>query len=239
MVKIIKLFIVVLLSSKMLFSSNFCAANPFYCGFDLGVQHIGFKPGYGDNLFPTDLPMSNLFVGFKFNDYFGIEGGYENTLEQERISTVFGGQTMLGRVVPSDPANGFDYFKFRSKAQMDGWHLGIVANYNLNAIKLNNLSLLGYIGVKNTNIKLTRTGLFAKMVGGFEEIYNDTLLLNKNNKKNFIKLFVGLEYLFTNYIGIRAIFGWENTSKLQPSNGVDRFAKLKDSTSFMIGVLFK
>ena len=105
MIKIIKLFIVLFLSSLMLFSPNFCTANNFYYGLDLGVQHIGFKPGYGDNLFPTDLPMSNLFVGFKFNDYFGIEGGYQSTVEQERITTLFAGNKVLGKVIPSNINN--------------------------------------------------------------------------------------------------------------------------------------
>jgi hypothetical protein len=238
-----KLFIGGLLSTAILFSPSISYAKTKfsglnltpYAGVDVGIQHFEFEPGYGDNLFKNELPVGNLFAGVKFNDYFGIEGGYESTLEGKRNSTIYGGNTGLGIYITPTI---IDYTKCSSKIKISGWHLGVTGYSPLYLNGDNSLSIFGYIGIKHTNAKLILNTLASKPPGGPEQVDSSTMVLNKNNKKILMRLSVGIEYLFNKHIGIRTLIGWENTSKLKPSYNAN-IAKLKDSILYGVGIILK
>ncbi|MGD0465684.1 MAG: outer membrane beta-barrel protein [Gammaproteobacteria bacterium] len=242
-----KLFIGGLLSTAILFSPSISYAKTKfsglnltpYAGVDVGIQHFEFEPGYGDNLFKNELPVGNLFAGVKFNDYFGIEGGYESTLEGKRNSTIYGGNTVLGNVLLSTGPTAMEYIKCSSKVKISGWHLGITGYSPIYLDESSSLSILGYFGIKHTNVKLIRNLLESKGVGDPAEIDLDTTVLGTNNKKPLLRFSAGIEYFFNKHIGLRALIGWEDTSSLQPTDGVNKIAKLKDSTLYSIGIILK
>ena len=157
-----KLIINGLLSSTILLSSTNSYANmpklnlTPYGGVDVGMQNFGFKAGYGDNLFKKQLPKGNLFAGVKFNDYFGIEGGYESTIDKKKDATVNGNNLFLG-TNPIDvlAINPGETAKFSTRTKIYGWHISITGDYPIYFNSKNKkLSIIGTIGIKKTKVKL-------------------------------------------------------------------------------------
>lgn len=205
-----------------------------YIGIDVGLQYFGFKSGYGDNLFTNKLPKGNLFIGINFNDYVGLEGGYESTIEKKRNTTLHGGHsTVLGNFLPG----GIEYMKYSSKVKISGWHLGITGRC---PFYTSNFFIIGYVGVKRANIKLVRDTILYKDYGhpAIPGEAQDQVILGKNSKKNILKISGGIEYFFSNHLGLRALLGWENTAKLKPISN-NKNACLKNSFLYSIGIVLK
>lgn len=245
-----KLIVAGFLSSVSLFStvaSYAVASSEFkltpYGGIDIGQQNTKFKPLFGDNLFKKHLPKGNFFVGVKFNDYFGIEGGYETTLQRKRDVVLNGvhrndylgaGRYSLLMLLPRDIA------RISSKSKISGWHMGITGEYPIYFFSQQKrpLSIIGYAGIKHTTIKLTSNLYYHKDDPTMQTIYE----LNQKNKKNLVRLSTGLQYFIHQNIGLRVIGSWENTSTLSPKNNGDPElleARLKNSLGCSIGIVFK
>ncbi|MGI9214484.1 MAG: outer membrane beta-barrel protein, partial [Gammaproteobacteria bacterium] len=124
-----------------------------YGGVDLGIQNIKFQSGYGDNLFKSTLPKGNFYLGLKFNECFGVEAGYESTLEKKKNVTIAENDLYLGTDIMSQYL--LNSAQTVNRIKLSGWHLGITGEYKfyLYNSKLP-LSILGYIGIKNTKINL-------------------------------------------------------------------------------------
>lgn len=203
-----------------------------YGGVDVGMQHFGFKKGYGDNLFKKQLPKVNIFAGIKFNEYFGVEAGYESTIVGKRESTLVAGDSNLGVTFRGQT------IVYSSRTKISGGHLGLTGEYKLDKLGLSNLSAIGYVGLKHTNVKLARNRL--KVNGSpntsFEIVGNDS-------KKMLIKVSGGLQYFINNHIAVRALVGWENTSKIKPhsytASGLFSNVQLKNSLHYSLGIILK
>lgn len=242
-----KLIITVLIFSTALFAANSSYAEidmpefklTPYGGIDVGMQHIGFKAGYGDNLFEKHLPKGNIFVGLKFNDYFGVEGGYESTIQKTKNVTLGANDTYLGMTTgiggPFNMNPG-ENLKASTKIKISGWHFGITTEYPIYVNNVqNSLSLTSYLGLKKTRINLSSTTLIVAGV-----VDNGIDLLNHDNKKTLFKLSAGLQYFINNNFGLKISGSWENTSKFQPYNTKNTLrASLKNSISYSLGFLFK
>src|SRR5438034_1123576 len=59
-----------------------------YIGADAGLRLLKYERGFGDNLFRKRLPQGALFGGFKFHEYFGLEGGYKVTTMKSKFATL-------------------------------------------------------------------------------------------------------------------------------------------------------
>ena len=205
-----------------------------YGGVGVGMQHFGFKPGYGDNLFKKTLPKGNIFAGVKFCDYFGIEGGYETTLEKKRDVSLTAGDMNLGIAVP----NGVQSVNYSNKAKIAGLYASLVGEYRFYSTESYGLSLIGDAGIKRTNVKLIRN---RSSVNGAPSGSSD--ILNNNYRKTLLRVNDGLQGSIYEHFAIRALIGWENTSKLKPcgysSTGSLIAAQLKNSIHYSIGLIFK
>lgn len=204
-----------------------------YIGTDIGIKKLRFKPGYGDNLFEAELPFSNLFFGLKFNDYLGIEGGYESTLQRKKTTTLFRGEKNLGITLTADSA------KYISKDKIYGWHIGVAGEYPLYNTRINNTSsIIWYAGIKNTTTKLIRNRI--QLYG--EDSY-DYIVLNQNYKKNIAKLAIGVKNFINKHFATRVLITWEQTSKINPfsiyTTSPTITAKLQNSISYSIGIIIK
>lgn len=209
-----------------------------YGGVDVGMQNFGFKSGYGDNLFAKQLPVGNLFIGIKFNDYFGIEGGYETTIDKKKETTIGAGDTILGNLIYAiDVKNISQFNRFR----VYGLHLGLTGRYPIFSKEDHTgLSIVGYLGIKYTTVKSSRNIFKITPALGPTEAYNSRINLDTDNKKNLARLAFGLEYFFYNHVGLRTLIGWENTARLKPvNNGGGYMANLKNSYKYSIGIIFK
>lgn len=215
--------------------------NP-YGGIEFGTQKVGFKDGYGGNLFNKQLPKASLFAGIKFNDYFGIECGYETTTKGITDKKIVYGDSYLGRPASSRYALLLDqdeYAFIKSKAKLSGWHLGITGSYKLFEKSNHNLQLIGYVGIKDTTVKLIARQYKFNHVNVIDDTFDDVF----RKRKILAKFSVGLQYFPCKNFGIRTLASWENTAGLNPTREGPRApilqAKLKNSVSYSIGVIFK
>lgn len=202
-----------------------------YIGADIGIKTLKFESGYGDNLFAESLPFGNLFVGFKFNDYFGIEGGYESTTNEKRENSLYYGEKALG-ITLDKPR--FYQVKYSTTHKIFGWHTGVIFDYTLD--NENTLFFCSYIGIKNTKINLIRNRLELNLKTSINTDY-----LNKCNKKNILLLSCGLKYLLNKHFMIRWSINFENTNKINPYgfNANNKYieAKPKNTFSNQIGII--
>lgn len=220
---------------SLLICANACARGP-YIGANIGTKKLRFEPGYGDNLFEESLLLGNLFAGFKFNDYFGIEGGYENTIKNKRTSVLFMGDTNLGLKLLVNSA------KYISKIQLYSKHLGIIGTYPINSLGTNNnISIICYIGIKKMTAKLSRDRIELNSQPSY-----DFIKLDQNCNKNIVMFYFGTESYINKHFTIRIVLGWENTAKIRPfsinpsANGQSiTTAKLKNALSYGVGIILQ
>ena len=66
-------------SAALAMTNEWWDGNKPYVGFDAQVRRMSFKGGFGNNLLQHHSPQGNLYAGVKFNEYVGVEAGYETT----------------------------------------------------------------------------------------------------------------------------------------------------------------
>ena len=220
------------LSANTIISSKF-QLNP-YIGIGSGKQYLKFNNGYGDNLFQNELSTATVFVGIKFNDYFGIEAGYKTTNEGTKTVTIYQGEKYLG--VHDFGLNFGENSKYFTESKLRGWNLGLIGEYPFNfGAARNYFSILGYVGIQNTNITLV-----SRMLTFGSLLTNNVDALNNDNKKTLLKLSSGLQYFTFDNVSFRAMGSFENTCRLRAQNHRHTFkAALKNSINYSLDLVFR
>lgn len=222
-----------------------------YVGVDAEWRHMNFKRGYGDNVFKRNTPQGNAYVGVRLSDYFAIEAGYQAAKKKSRSCAIKQGDLLLG-FDPTDTsmnlgAAGFpDTLNIVGTTQIKGAHLnllGILPVWGEYRIQL--IGSVGYASLKAKQslkvIDATGGGVPTIQFNGYDAY---------SKRKNVLKLGAGLQHMLTDNWGIRAMFKWENTQRIQiPGTlfqGVDpntmalqtATVRLKNSTIYSLGTFF-
>lgn len=199
-----------------------------YLGFDLELRDMGFKQGYGDKVFEKQYPQANLFVGLMFNEFFGIELGYEKTLKRSRNSSFTGGDVVLGNIATSGTSG-----KFQSHGELYGPNINFMGVYK--PCEAYPLEIFGSIGGSYLTAKFDRN-LFE---------FNDgpaSLLRTFEQDKALWRIAIGLQYVIADCIGVRTSLKWENTSQMRLYTrellANPPQIKLKDSLIFGLGFYY-
>lgn len=201
-----------------------------YAGIDAGYQRHTFETGFGNNLFKKQQPAANLYVGTKFNDYFGFEFGIDRSTNKK---------TDVSLSNPSDPVlganlNGVMPILLESKSKFSGYHVNLVGNYPVN--KQENCSIIGGIGLKRASVRLERN---ITSIAGGPFVSNVSL----SQTKTIIRLSGGVQYFFNEHFGARAYATWEESSKLKPTGvttqGSNVEARLNNSFGYYVGIIVK
>lgn len=202
-----------------------------YVGADIQYRHMNYKTGYGDNLYAKHQPQGNIYVGAKFHEYFGIEGGIQATQKQGRNASLYTGDTNLGVYIDSANTN----IQYKTTVRTTASHLSLVGflpiseEYRLKLIGLAGVSVLKTT-VKRTHTVLVRLGV---------PLPNDlSPPLTNSQRKSVLRLGAGLEHMFAHNWGIRTSFIWENTNKMSLATTNDtsgRLAKPKNSLTYGLG----
>ena len=50
-----------------------------YAGVDLQQRNMNLKKNYGDNVFSRKSFQNNIYFGFRINEHFGLETGYQSS----------------------------------------------------------------------------------------------------------------------------------------------------------------
>ncbi len=119
-----------------------------YVGIDFQMRDMGFKQGFGDNIFEKQYPQGNFFVGLMLNEYLGIELGYERTLRRTRSSSFAPGDTILGNVV--NVGSG----EFVSRGELYGPNINLIGIYK--PCQEYPLEIFGSIGAAYLTAKFDR-----------------------------------------------------------------------------------
>lgn len=204
-----------------------------YIGVTGQGRYIQFAEDFGNKVFKRDYPEVDIYLGLKFNDYFGIEGGY-------KISTT---ETLVSSLPTGDIASGFPVIfgpeVHRGTASFKGWHGDLVGF--LPIMLPDCVYLLGSIG-------FNRIEVFArdKLVQNQQPPNPPQAFLDGTNVNTFSKtqtiltLGTGLQIQLDDKSSIRFKIGYENTSSVKSITDKEEAThslRLKDSFTYGIGIV--
>ena len=216
-----------------------------YVGVDAQIRHMPFQKNFGGNVLKKNYPQGNFFAGLKFNQYVGVEFGYEASKKKSRKVTHDNSDIVFGEPLEQvDPPFllGIDHAS-HSSSKINGWNANLVGFFPI-LCEDNSLQLIGSIGVAQLKLKAKNTLSVtevtsidvAGIIPGTEtEIHPFNTHFTK--KKAVLRLSGGIQNMITDCIGIRALVTWENTAKLKGKGkrieiGEATFSVVKPKNSF-------
>lgn len=192
-----------------------------YIGMEAQLRYMPFDKESGANLFPKRFPQGNIFAGIQWNDYWGLEAGYENSVNKHRHVVLIRSVNNISSQIEENNA-----------AKIFGPHLNVTGHYALSTCP--DLNLVGTLG-----LAYLKSRLKVKMVS-VDGVPHDTLI-KFSNTKWVSRIGGGLQYSVNKQVSIRGMIIWENTKKFKriPAQNLssDYFVKLKDSTIMSLGIL--
>lgn len=224
-----------------------------YLGVDAKIRHMDFQKDFGRTLLKNHYPQTNFFAGLKFNQYVGVEFGYEaskkkfHSVQHDNSNIVFG--VPLAQADPPYVPR-IDNVTYNS-SKISGVNANLVGFLPIDC-EDNSLQLIGSIGVSQLKIKTKRTlettffdAVFHPDTGditGFQPTIEhfDT---HYKKRKTMLRVTGGVQNMLTDCIGVRALITWENTAKLKApgirvstKERVEGFTKPKNSLSYGLGM---
>lgn len=223
---------ILLSTGSALANCDTCVEQPYYLGVDAEWRDMGFKRGLGDNLFKRKYLEGNVYGGMKFTDYFGVEIGYRESAKKRSKSANEADQMELGDTIPA----GVNYSS--NLVQIKAPYINLVGY--LPICKESGTELLGSVGFAHTWVRLRHrpTGI---QVGPFSQAQQNGLQDDFKKEKFILQVKAGIQQLITCNFGIRAVVGWENTSKFKNIKSIQNDAlraSLKNSTTYGLGAFF-
>lgn len=219
-----------------------CGITP-YVGLDAQLRHTGFKSGFGNNVFTTNYPQGNAYIGLKFNDFLGIEAGIFGGPKRTRSATLNAGDIALGIPLVGEAAETTPIV-YTSTTRISGSHINLVGFFPINC----DLQAYASVGAARLRARFTNTTL---SLAGFST--EGTALaepLKLARSKTVLRLGLGLQQMLTCNSGVRVGLAWENTRKLNnvtalaselitPNSTSIPTARLKNSLIYSLGVFWQ
>ncbi|MDB6097066.1 MAG: hypothetical protein JWM09_1344 [Francisellaceae bacterium] len=201
-----------------------------YVGVDAQIRSTSYKAGYGDNIMKKTAPQGNVFAGFKFHENFGLEVGYQFAKGKNKFTSIAVGGIVNGIAVGSP---GVTSSEFQTKAKYNGFNLNLNAYIPLD--KEYNLDFVGYVGLEHLKVNIDRINVTINNRIPYGN------LQNFKKTKTVARAGLGIQKTFDENWGLRALVGWENTSKFKliPAAKPLTYASLKDTVSYGIGIFAK
>lgn len=173
-----------------------------YVGVDANLRNISFEPNFGGEHFRNDYPDTNFYLGTYMHKYLGLEGGYEHTYRQTKNQFYNQSQTVLGFTGNL----GLGDQLYISDAQMDGWHINLLAFWPV----LASTEITGTLGVAWLKMKLETT-----MIQGPDGTSAHRPTMWESDSRAVIRFGLGVRHMITEHFGTRLQWMWENTSQLE------------------------
>lgn len=200
-----------------------------YAGIDAQMRHMGFDKNYGGNVLRKTYPQGNVFFGLKFKEYVGVEFGYEFSKTQRHARTYHAGDTIFGQrlVAASSPLLLSQDFSGHTASRTYGWNFNLVGFFPV-LCGDNNLQLIGSLGfarlklkvhhlITNTTVSLNSFAFQLPLDPRIRQPLTQTISESTNYKhrKNIFRIATGVQHMWGDCLGIRALITWEHTAKLQ------------------------
>jgi predicted porin len=201
-----------LLSTSAIYadSSNFCIKDisPFI-GADIGRSRVEMKKDFGEKIFRKNATFYNLFAGLDFNEYFGVEFGYQRDNTRRDKQSLVTGDVIMGLSPVHAAFSPEDYDTF---LRIKNKYFGITAQYPI----AENLSLTVLFAPTKTQVKAGHT--FIAFNGTpIPQVDIDDFLYARTYKKSKIvpMVRVGAKYKFHERLAFRANVTWMGTSRIK------------------------
>lgn len=206
-----------------------------YAGMEVRNKFMSYEKNYGRRIIAKRHTSGNMFVGFKFNDYLGIEAGYEFGKKKKGTATVLKDDgTILGENIMSDSE------RHEISSKMSGLHIGLVA---YSPIYLDSVQFFTSIGAMRT--KLTLKHQAYETMAGMESLKIEEKLIGKKSYKYIPRINLGAYCNLIDYVDLRATIGWERTKSFGtftddiPNDAFTYQAKPKNSLSYSLGMVIR
>lgn len=198
-----------------------------YVGADVKWNNTRFKKTEGGNALQKNYPEGNLFGGIKFNEWVGLEVGYESTSRQSRKATIGVDDTFFGDPVASVSTLPLS---IKTKTKISGYHANVVGFYPIAEEYC--LSLFGSIGLARLKIK----SHLELSIPPDPDILNFTF----TKEKVVPRVTVGVQHMLNECIGVRAMLAWERTSAFKRiyAENSPLYMTPRDSKSIGIGAFY-
>lgn len=207
----------------------FCDLHPFV-GIDAQGRHMGFQEAFGGNVFKENLPQYNVYVGARFLRYFGVAIGYEETKTKSRLADLLEGDTILGILIQPGDGTQVHY----SETQVRGKYFDLLGFWPICPRYC--VELFGSIGIVRNTLSLQDSLTVFNNV-----IEEDPLIRSFSAKKTNARASIGIQKLFCQHLGIRALVAWEDTSRfnnlssLENPTGLSR-VDARSSINYGLGI---
>lgn len=208
-----------------------------YAGVDVSIRHLGFHDT-AEKIFKRTYPQGDVYLGVKFNDYLGVQAGYEAIASRHKTTNFIGSDIFFGNTLNPDVPNGLN--QIVSSVRQYGWHADLVGF--LPFCEEYCLSLIGSVGIAQLRTKLSFT---SPIVDNAVATATELALSNRTftGRKYVARLGLGIQQMLSDCLGVRFMFTWENTSRFkkliapeQPTTAA--IVNLRNSTTFGVGVFY-
>ncbi len=183
-----------------------------------------------NNIFPTTFPGFSFYLGTKFHPNFGLEVGYDGSVNKKKEWSLPAGTAFFGQTVGTSIAG-------TTKIRRSGGHFDVLMYLPI----VETLEFMGSIGFGWLQPKIKTT--FSAAPGASS--LSSALASVSGEGRGLLRIGLGLSYMATDMVGFRAKVGWESTSTLRVK-GNQAFADaglipkaFKGSTAMSVGAFVK
>jgi hypothetical protein len=215
-------------------------------GLDVGVQKQAFETGFGEEHFREHYPQTNLYIGARIHEYFGVEVGYEHMYSLQKRQYYYGPNGQTTRVLGSNllELNAVDGELYFSQAWQHGWHADLVGLWPVCKDRTFITVSAGVVRMQSHY----ETAFIASALGGTQPV--DI----KSDERYIARIGIGLRQMITDHFGLRVQALWEDTDKLEataplifpfagaqfPTQATDNYTvRPKDSYSVNVGFFWQ
>jgi len=198
----------------------------FYLGLD--AQYRNTRSFTADNIFKSDHPNGNFYLGIKGTEWFGFEIGYQTTPVRTRQSFVEEGYLSMGR----SPIFPIEFH--RTKSKLSGFHYGVMLYVPAHDVFGDAFNFLFYLG--KARLRITYEDIIPLDGNGPFDIFSNTRSFKR--RANILKMSTGIQYRLDN-LNLRFTIGMEGTSRLKNIRSIETHSTLEGlsfKTSIILGV---
>lgn len=205
------------------------AKNEFFSAPYFGVEAIqtnqNYKAGFGKDVFKKNTMNYNLFAGFKFYKFLGVEAGYEAQPSANKMVQLVAGQSFPG----GDPITTGHTFFVNSIISGSHPYLGIFAEIDQSyKFWFDSVKYQFLFGASFSNIKTSFTALF------YDEPNTAASYSAYSGSKVVPMAKFSITNNFTNNLGLRVSINYHNFAGINIQDAV----KLKDTLGIGLGITY-
>jgi len=238
-------------SFAFFFGSIFCmsaqASLEPYVGIDMQQRNMNFQKNYGANIFSRKLMQNNIYLGVRPIENFGLELGHQSSQNSSKTTMVLEGDYLLGQLVnPAVTApNEIPFILTQTSIRTQGTHLNVIKFF---PTKYSQTEFVAALGLTVLSVKFQYKQLADSELGSYaaEDVLDTTR--NFSSRRVIPRAMVGIQQKWTELLGFRASFVYENTRKfkqmlskdvtegLQLPGDRELKASLRNSITYGLGV---